>query len=405
MTLPDECLAELKAGSREKLTTNLLSYNDTSAIISCRDYSNLGRLVRVTAYVLKFINLLRRSKSPDLQQSNQNDEVLTASDLDTALTYWLKELQSTLPQSQSFQIWSHQFGLYKDQNGLWRCGGRLGNAGVPQDAKHPIFLPKNHYLTELIVRECRARVMHSGVAATLTELRSKYWVVNSRQLVKRILYKCVTCRRFQGKPYCPPPPPPLPSFRVNEAKPFSYTGVDFAGPLYVKDTVVSSSRKVWICLYTCCVTRAVHLDIVPDMTSQAFIRSFKRFTSRRSFPVRIVSDNAKTFKAAAKTVAATLESPEVKQYLANVSVKWSFNLEKAPWWGGIFERMIQTTKRCLRKTIGSARLTYDELLTSVTEVEMILNSRPLTHLSSDDVEEEPLTPSHLLLGYRVLSLQ
>lgn len=102
-------------------------------------------------------------------------------------------------------------------------------------------------------------------------------------------------------------------------------------------------------------------------------------------------------------MAATLESPEVKRYFANVNISWSFNLEKAPWWGVIFERMIQTTKRCLRKTIGSARLTYDELLTSVTEVEMIINSRPLTYQSSEDAEE-PLTPSHLLLGYRVLSL-
>ena len=274
------------------------------------------------------------------------------------------ENQSALPRSKSFHIWSLQFGLFKDQNGLWRCGGRLENAGVPQTAKHLIFLLKNH-LTELIVKECHTRVMHSGVAATLTELRSKYWVVKGRQLVK-MLHECVTCCRFHGKPYCPPLSLPSPSFRVNEARPFSYTGVDFAGPLYVKDAVVFS-RKVWICLYTCCVTRAVHLDIVPDMTSQAFIRSFKRFTSR-SFPVCILSDNAKTFKAAAKAVAATLESPEVKRYFASANISWSFNLEKAPWWGGIFERMIQTTKKCLRKTIGSARLTYKELLTSVTEV-------------------------------------
>ena len=84
-------------------------------------------------------------------------------------------------------------------------------------------------------------------------------------------------------------------------------------------------------------------------------------------------------------------------------MKWSFNLEKAPWWGGVFEKMIQSAKRCLRKTIGNARLTYDELITSVTEVEMILNSRPLSYVSSEDIEE-PLTPSHLLVGYRVLSL-
>ena len=150
--------------------TNLFSSNDSNMIIHCRDYSSLRRLLRVTACVLKFMKLLRRSKSPESQRSSQNDGILTASDLDTALVYWFKESQSTLPRSENFRIWSRQFGLFKDHNGLWRCGGRLENAGVPQDAKHPIFLEKDHYLTELIVRECHARVMHSGVAATLTEL-------------------------------------------------------------------------------------------------------------------------------------------------------------------------------------------------------------------------------------------
>ena len=171
----------------------------------------------MTAYVFMFIKLLGRSKRPDSQQACSCDELLTTSDIDAALVYWLRELQSAIPQSKSFYTWSLQFGLFKDQNRLWRCGGRLENAGVPQTAKHPIFLLKNHHLTELIVSECHSRVMHSGVAATLTELRSKYWVVKGRQLVKRILHKCVTCRRFHGKPYCPPPPPPLPSFRVNKA--------------------------------------------------------------------------------------------------------------------------------------------------------------------------------------------
>ena len=120
--------------------------------------------------------------------------------------------------------------------------------------------------------------------------------------------------RFQTRPYCPPPALPLPSFWVNEARPFFYTGVDFAVPLYVRDTIASASRKVWICLYTCCVTRAVHLDVVPDMTSQAFIRRLKCFTSRRGFPVKMISDNAKTFKSAARTLAAVLNNPEVKYF-------------------------------------------------------------------------------------------
>jgi hypothetical protein len=114
----------------------------------------------------------------------------------------------------------------------------------------------------------------------------------------------------------------------------------------------------------------------------------------------MVSDNAKTFKAAAKTVAAIVESSTIANHL---SVKWTFNLERALWWGGLFERMIQTTKRCLKKIVGNARLTYDGLLTSLIEVEMTFYSRLLTYVSSDDLEK-PLTPSHLLCGFRVLIL-
>ena len=253
----------------------------------------------------------------------------------------------------------------------------------------------------MIVMESHERVMHSGVKATLTELRSRYWIVEARNYVRRILRNCVTCQRHQGKPYKPPPAPPLPAFRVNEARPFSHTGVDFAGPLYVRDTVNSTPRKVWMCLFTCCVTRAVHLELVPDMTTEAFIRCFRCFSARRGFPVRMVSDNAKTFKAAAKTITSVVS--DVADHLSRRHVTWIFNLERAPWWGGLFERMIQTTKRCLKKVLGNARLTYDELLTSLAEVEMTLNSRPLTYVSSDDLEE-PLTPSHLLCGFCVLSL-
>ena len=84
-------------------------------------------------------------------------------------------------------------------------------------------------------------------------------------------------------------------------------------------------------------------------------------------------------------------------------VKWNFNIERAPWWGGFFERMVQLLKRCLRKMVGQAKLTFDELLTSVTEVEMIINSRPLTYIAASDIEE-PLTPSHLILGKRLMTM-
>ena len=215
------------------------------------------------------------------QKSATSSLNLTPDEIHVALTYWLKIAQSSVQEMKKFGRWTDQFGLFQDSSGLWRCGGRLHNSDAPPTTVHPVLLNKEHHLTILIVRECHKRVMHSGVKATLTELRSKYWIVQARNFVRRTLNECVVCRRHQGKPYLSPPAPPLPAFRVREARPFSHTGVDFAGPLYVREIVSSTPKKVWVCLYTCCVTRAVHLDIVPDMTAEAFIRCFRRFTARR----------------------------------------------------------------------------------------------------------------------------
>ena len=136
------------------------------------------------------------------------------------------------------------------------------------------------------------------------------------------------------------------------------------------------------------------------MSCKSFIRSFKRFTVRRGFPRKIISDNRKTFKSAAKTIANVLSHPEALQYFSGVGIQWSFNLEKAL---GIFERMIKSVKRCLQKTIGQAKLIYYELLTELMEVEMVVNSWPLSYVFTEDAEES-LTPSHLLIGRRELSL-
>ena len=214
--------------------------------------------------------------------------------------------------------------------------------------------------------------------------------------MRQILFKCTVCRRLEVLPYKAPPPPPLPLFRVMESPPFTFTGVDFAGPLYVKSGLpCREDEKVWICLYTCAVTRAVHLEIVIDLCVSTFIRCLKRFVSRRGLPQRIVSDNGKTFRGAAKVVRRIMRDPEVQKHLSGTGVSWQFNVERAPWWGGMFERMIGSAKRCLRKMIGKSRLSYDELNTIVIEIESIINSRPISYLSTDDIEE-PLTPSHLM---------
>ena len=181
--------------------------------------------------------------------------------------------------------------------------------------------------------------------------------------------RCVLCRRFE---FTVPLPPALPRFRVQESRPLSHTALDFASPLNVKTFGVTRSKKMWICLYMCCVTCAVHIDVVPDMSTETFVRSLKRFCARWGTPLVIVSDNAKTFRAAAKVIQNVITHPDVKRYCSELSIKWHFNLEKAPWWGGMYERMIKSTKRCLRKMVGQAHFTHDELLTALVETEVII---------------------------------
>jgi hypothetical protein len=167
------------------------------------------------------------------------------------------------------------------------------------------------------------------------------------------------CRRQEGIAYKPPDLPALPVFRITKDHPFTYTGLDFSGPLYVKQVNALAMEKVYMVIYTCAMSRAVHLDVVTDMTAEAFIRSFWRFTSRRGIPQEVKSDNEKTFKAASKQLEALFEIPEVKKYLSDQRIRWKFNLEKAPWWGGFFERLIKSVNRCLNKILKNARVTNE----------------------------------------------
>ena len=214
----------------------------------------------------------------------------------------------------------------------------------------------------------------------------------------RLVHECKVCKRFNSKPIVGPPPRPLPDFRTQVSQPFSFTGVDYIGPLFLRN-----GDKIWICLFTCCVVRAAHLELVPDLTAEAFIRCLRRFTARCGIPCKIVSDNSKTFRSASKMVTSLLGMPETQQHFKNLHLQWMFILEKAPWWGGFYERMVQLVKRCLLKVVGQARLSHDELFTILVEVEATLNSRPISYVSSEDVDE-PLTPSHLLVGRRLLNL-
>ena len=301
-----------------------------------------------------------------------------------------------------------RLGLFCDDDGLIRCDGRIENSSQEKESKQPILLPATHYFTELLIKEQHEVVHHNGIRDTLNLIRQKYWIQRGREAVKRIVRRCVVCRKLEAKPFPTPRAPQLPACRVSEEPPFCNTGIDFAGPIYVKKSSGAingnNQDKVYIALFTCASTRALHLELVENMSAATFLQAFRRFSSRRGLPTKVLTDNAKTFKSASKEVRMIGESKEVNRYFANRRIAWEFITEKAPWHGGFWERMVRSVKRCLKKAIGRASLSFGELRTLLVEIETTLNNRPLTFVYDDEQGiSYALTPSHLIYGRQISS--
>lgn len=382
--LPEECKAELRVQERDTvLLANANKRTGINQVLDIRKFSDMNKLIRVTSLCLLFC-----------ERGRKQDITLTQCHVKAELL-WIKEAQqSALETAKNFRNGEYSlaylrtekaFGVTKEE---WKTQTWNLTASFPY---YSLMITVYH---DSSFYRAHKRVLHNGVADTLTDIRTRFWILKGQALVKKVLHQCKTCKVVQGK-NLQAPPPLLPSFRVKEAPPFTNTGVDFASPLQVKwNSQDSCSQKCWICLFTCCVTRAVHLELVYDLTTHAFIRCFKRFSARRGLPGLIISDNGTTFKGASKVILQMIKRPEVLQHFDGLGIKWRFNIERAPWWGGLFERMVQSTKRCIRKYVGKAKLTQEELLTLTVEVEGVLNSRPLTHITTFE-DGNPLTPSHL----------
>lgn len=286
-------------------------------------------------------------------------------------------------------------------DGLLLCGGRIHNSDVQENTKFPILLPQKSHLSKLIIQSIHDE-FHFGVSHVLSTLRQRYWLPQGRQNIKSIIRKCVHCKKLQGRPFPKTDVPPLPKLRVSETQPFAVTGVDYTGALQAKDG--ENFRKYYVCLFTCAVTRAVHLELVEDLTSESFIRALRRFSGRRSYPNLIISDNATNFTHGDKMLHEILRSNVVNNYFLHHRIKWQFITPSAPWMGGMYERLIGTTKLCLKKVLGRSVVTYHELHTVLIQTEAVINDRPLTYASDDPEELQSLTPSMLLCGHRIYNL-
>ena len=241
-----------------------------SAVIDCTRYSSLEKMLLTTGYVMRFVNNLKK-RVRKVDGDIVNDSVLTVDEYNKALEMWIKEEQILMKEQANYTNLCASVRLFEDKVGFMRLKGRFANSSLEYEEQHPVILRSkdSSYFTRLIILDAHEATMHHGIETTLARIRRNYWIVKRRESVKEVIRKCVICTRYQGQPVRAPSSPDLPEYRVDHmAYAFQFTGLDFAGPLFIKDG--SKSNKCYILLITCASSRAIHLELVPDMSIHGF---------------------------------------------------------------------------------------------------------------------------------------
>lgn len=283
-----------------------------------------------------------------------------------------------------------------DSNSMFRVEGRLENASLPVEAKHPLILPGKHALTRLIVLDEHSNAGHAGPAYTLMRTRQRFWIINGISSVKRYLSECGKCAIQKAKPIRQLMAD-LPSYRVTAVnKPFKFCGTDYFGPLTFKQN--RSVCKAWGLLFTCLCTRCVHVEIVTGLDLTNFVLAFSRFINLRGPVDTFFSDNGKTFCAAEKQLPELLESTEFHNAIRKRNVNWVRIPPYSPSQGGSWESMVKVFKKAFYQVMGDARRTLSliELQTFISNAVRIINDRPLTSVSDKPNDLSSITPACFL---------
>ena len=292
---------------------------------------------------------------------------------------------------------------FLDDDGLVRVGGRIKRANFPLTITHPIVIPRKSHITNLLIQDCHLKVNHMGRGSTHNQLRQRgYWIIGGTSAVSNMIAKCVVCRRLRGF-LQNQKMSELPKDRIEPSPPFSYCAVDFFGPFTIKEK--RSQVKRYGVLFTCLASRSVHLETANSLNTSSFINALSRFLNRRG-PVRqLRCDQGTNFVGARNELKDALKEMDqcrIHEYTVQHGAEWvpfQMNVPHASHMGGSWERMIRTVRDALETLLISSGSQLDDeaFRTFMTEVESIVNSRPLTTKELSDPEAlEPLTPNHLL---------
>ncbi|XP_062713763.1 uncharacterized protein LOC115256765 [Aedes albopictus] len=374
-------------------------------------FSKYQRLLRTVGYVLRFIDRCRRKHATEssdtglsrkellkaelvlwrlVQNEEYPEEVLTILKNKERLPGEVKRLMKSSPL--------RKLTVFLDDNGVLRIEGRIEAAKlISYESKYPVVLPKQHHVTRLLVEHFHRRYAHGYGETVINELRQIFHIPSLRTLVRQIAKRCSWCTVYRAAPRTPRMAP-LPAARVTPyVRPFTYIGIDYCGPFLIR--IGRSNVKRWVVLITCLTIRAVHLEVACSMSSESCKLAIRRFVARRGAPQEIYSDQGTNFVGASRELREEIAALNhtLAGTFTNRDTQWRFNPPAAPHMGGVWERMVRTVKTSLR-TLSTSRTPDEETFqTLLTEVEGIINSRPLTFVPLGSEDDEALTPNHFLL--------
>ena len=368
------------------------------------------RLVRITCYVLRFIQGARR-------QAQEVSSHLTIAEGQAATKFLLTRSQlrsfpeelsaikkkKSLPPRSKVLVMHPMMGRDK----LLRVGGRLWQSDYVYHVKHPIIIAATDHLAKILFQHYHLLLGHCGPSTLLTHAANLFHVMGGRALARSVCRRCVVCKKQSAKA-SKQLLGPLPSARIEPQLVFLHTGMDFGGPFTVRQgyTRRPVDVKVYLAIFVCFSTKAVHLEVVSDQKTGAFLAALDRFVARRGLPLHLYSDNGPNYTGARrqleqfyKWLNSDTTQNAIKDYVFDQHITWHNIPERAPHFGGLWEAAVKAAKFHLKRIVGQERITFEELTTITCQVESFLNSRPLGPVHSHDVEGlSPLTPSHFLIG-------
>ncbi|XP_075162898.1 uncharacterized protein LOC142235533 [Haematobia irritans] len=400
----------------EARKSKVMSYNSSSLSYPelLLKYSKLQTLLRVTALCFRFLYNCRNA-------SKKRTCPLTLSETNESLLRYVKLTQGVDFRTELFALSTNaplkntsilKLMPFLDKENIIRVGGRLGNSSLSYDLKHPMLLSKANPLSSLIISDAHGRTLHGGVTLTMSYVNRKFWIISGNTLAKTIIRNCIPCFKYTAKT-SQQIMGNLPNVRLTVTRPFSHSGVDYAGPISIKTSSLrtASTTKGYICLFICMVTKAIHLEAVSDLTTNAFLAAFRRFISRRGLCTDLYSDCGTNFVGASKELKVIYNrnknsiSADLHQALGLIGTTWHFIPPASPNFGGLWEAGVKSTKYHLKRIVKDRILNYEELSTLLCQIESCLNSRPLAPLSSDHTNFDALTPAHFLVGEPTTCIQ